>query len=44
MPEKEWNNNIISVDIGEIVQFQHTAIKMHRAEDRSKLLGQLDIY
>ena len=39
----EWENNRISVDIGEIVQLQHCAVKMQRTEDGSKLTGRLSI-
>lgn len=42
-PQKEWENNIISIDIGELVQFQHTAVKMQRTEDGYKLIGALKI-
>lgn len=42
-PEHEWENNIISVDVGEVVQFQHNAIKMQRTADGTKLLGKLSI-
>lgn len=43
MPKKEWEKNIINVDIGEVVQFQHTAVKMQRTEDGDKLIGKLSI-
>ena len=39
----EWENKRISVDIGEIVQLQHGAVKMQRTEDGSKLTGRLSI-
>ena len=39
----EWENKRISVDIGEIVQLQHCAVKMQRTEDGSKLTGRLSI-
>lgn len=39
----EWENNRISVDIGEIVQLQHCAVKMQRTEDGSKLTGRWSI-
>ncbi len=42
-PKLEWENNRISVDIGEIVQLQHCAVKMQRTEDGSKLTGRLSI-
>ena len=42
-PEKEWENGMISVDVGEVVKFQHTAIKMQRTEDGYKLTGKLSI-
>lgn len=42
-PEHEWENNSISVDVGEVVQFQHNAIKMQRTEDGTKLIGKLSI-
>lgn len=43
VPAKEWENNIISVDVGEVVQFQHTAVKMQRTEEGDKLIGKLCI-
>lgn len=43
VPEKEWENNIISVDVGEVMKFQHTAVKMQRTEDGDKLVGRLSI-
>lgn len=42
-PEYEWINNIISVDVGELVKFQHNAVRMQRTEDGMKLIGQLNI-
>ena len=42
-PEREWENNAISVDIGEMVQFKHNAVKMQRTEDGTKLTGKLSI-
>lgn len=43
-PEYEWKNNTISVDIGEVVKFEHNAVKMQRTEKGDKLIGQLAIY
>lgn len=43
VPEKEWKRNIINVDVGEMMEFQHTAIKMQRVEDGTKLEGKLNI-
>lgn len=43
MPEQEWENNTITIDIGKIVQFQHTSVKMQRTEDGDKLVGELSI-
>ena len=42
-PENEWKNGVISVDIGEVIQFKHSAVKMQRTEDGSKLTGKLRI-
>lgn len=42
-PESEWENHRISVDVGEIVQFHHHAVKMQRTEDGRKLIGELNI-
>jgi len=42
-PEKEWENNIISVDVGEIMQFPHVAIKMQRTKEDDPLTGNLHI-
>lgn len=42
-PEKEWKNNIISVDVGEVMKFQHVAVKMQRTEEGDKLIGNLSI-
>lgn len=42
-PEKEWENNIISVDVGEIMQFRHVAIKMQRTKEDNLLTGNLHI-
>lgn len=41
--EEEWKNNMIYVDVGEIVQFRHDAVKMQRTEDGAKLMGELNI-
>ncbi len=43
MADEEWENNTIHVDVGELVEFQHTAVKMQRTEDKSKLIGKLSI-
>ena len=42
-PEKEWENNIISVDVGAVMKFQHVAVKMQRTEEGDKLIGNLRI-
>jgi hypothetical protein len=42
-PAHEWENNVISVDIGEVVQFQHHAVRMQRTEDGIRLTGKLSI-
>ena len=42
-PEHEWENNIISVDVGEVVRFKHNAVKMQRTKDGTKLIGKLSI-
>lgn len=42
-PEKEWENNIISVDVGAVMKFQHAAVKMQRTEEGDKLIGNLRI-
>ena len=42
-PEKEWENNIISVDVGAVMKFQHVAVKMQRTEEGEKLIGNLRI-
>jgi len=42
-PEKEWKNNIISVDVGDVMKFQHIAVKMQRTEEGDKLIGNLSI-
>lgn len=42
-PETEWKNNVINVDVGDIIQFQHVAVKMQRTEDGDKLIGKLRI-
>ena len=42
-PEKEWKNNIISVDVGDVMKFQHVAVKMQRTEEGDKLIGNLSI-
>ena len=42
-PEEDWNSGSISVDIGELVKFQHSAVKMERTEDGTKLIGKLSI-
>ena len=42
-PEKEWENNIISVDVGAVRKFQHVAVKMQRTEEGDKLIGNLRI-
>lgn len=41
--KNEWEKGVIGVDIGEKVQFKHSAIKMERTEDGSKLVGKLTI-
>ena len=43
VPEKEWENNVISVDVGEIMQFRHVAIKMQRTKEDNLLIGNLHI-
>ena len=42
-PEQEWENNAIHVDVGELVEFRHRAVKMQRTEDGTKLIGKLSI-
>ncbi len=42
-PEDEWKNGIINVDIGDVVQFKHCAVKMQRTEDGIKLVGKIKI-
>ena len=42
-PEKEWENNVINVDVGDIIQFQHKAVQMQRMEEGGKLIGNLRI-
>ena len=42
-PEKEWKNNIISVDVGVVMKFQHVAVKMQRTEEGDKRIGNLSI-
>ena len=42
-PEKEWANNIISVDVGDVIQIQHIAVKMRRTDDRGMLVGEICI-
>ena len=42
-PEKEWENNIISVDVGAVMKFEHVAVKMQRTEEGDKLIGNLRI-
>lgn len=43
IPRNEWENGVISVDIGEIVRFKHEAIKMNRTADGTRLTGRLQI-
>ena len=43
VPEEEWEANIISVDVGEIMQFPHVGIKMQRTKEDDPLTGNLHI-
>lgn len=43
-PKDEWESNMISVNIGEVVKFQHKSVKMQRTEKGDKLVGELSIY
>lgn len=42
-PEEDWKNGLITVDVGEMVKFKHSAVKMQRTEDGAKLIGKLRI-
>lgn len=43
IPKTDWESNLISVDVGEFVKFEHEAVKMERSEDGTKLVGKLQI-
>ena len=42
-PEEDWQNGLITVDVGKMVKFKHSAVKMQRTEDGTKLIGKLRI-
>ena len=40
----EWDRNIIRINLGEALRFEHHHIRMHRNEDGSRLEGKYDLW